>query len=72
VLANLEGGEFDERGRPRLAREGGAGAPAQLPLFGPTEDPLREQLRALDPERMTPVEALVELERLHRLASESR
>jgi DNA mismatch repair protein MutS len=72
VLANLEGGEFDERGRPRLAREGGAGAPAQLPLFGSAEDPLRERLRSLDPERMTPVEALIELERLHRLASESR
>jgi DNA mismatch repair protein MutS len=72
VLANLEGGEFDERGRPRLAREGGAPAPAQLPLFGEAEDPLRARLRALDPDRMTPLEALLELDRLRRLAKDSR
>jgi DNA mismatch repair protein MutS len=72
VLANLEGGEFDERGRPRLARDRSAPTAAQLPLFGDAEDPLRARIRALAPDQMTPVEALVELDRLHRLAKEPR
>lgn len=73
VLRNLEGGEFDERGVPRLAQGASTNAePAQLGLFAPPPDPLREALRQLEPERMTPIEALVELERLKRLlASES-
>jgi DNA mismatch repair protein MutS len=69
VLRNLEGGEFDERGIPRLAQGAGAPSqPAQLGLFAPPPDPLREALRALEPERMTPIEALVELDRLKRAA----
>jgi DNA mismatch repair protein MutS len=70
VLANLEGGEFDERGEPRLARSAGEGAPTQLGLFPAQADPLREALHALEPERMTPLEALVELARLRGLAGE--
>ncbi len=69
VLGNLEGGEFDERGVPRLAHGAGATAqPAQLGLFAPPPDPLREALRRIEPERMTPLEALVELARLKRSA----
>jgi DNA mismatch repair protein MutS len=72
VLRNLEGGEFDERGLPRLARAPGSvsGAPAQLGLFAaePEPDPLREALAGLEPERMTPLDALLELDRLKRLA----
>jgi hypothetical protein len=67
----LEGGEFDERGKPRLAREGGAGAPSQLGLFEPVQaDPVRERLRDLELERMTPIEGMVELSRLKGLAEE--
>jgi DNA mismatch repair protein MutS len=70
ILRNLEGGELDEQGRPRLAGE--AGQPAgQLGLFGagaPARDPGEAEalagLRALDPERITPLEALAELARL--------
>ena len=69
ILANLEGGEFDDRGTPRLAREAGD-APAQLQLFSGAPDPLRTALRALDTDGMTPLEALVELERLRRLAEQ--
>ena len=69
ILANLEGGEFDDRGAPRLAREAGE-APGQLPLFQSGSDPLRSALRALDTDRMTPLDALVELERLRGLAEE--
>jgi hypothetical protein len=70
VLVNLEGGEFDERGRPRLARPASEGAPTQLGLFQPPEDAVRAAIRTLDPETMTPIEALVELERLRKLAEE--
>jgi DNA mismatch repair protein MutS len=70
VLANLEGGEFDERGRPRLARTASASAPAQLALFAAAPHPALERLRQLEPERMTPLEALVELDRLKRLGED--
>ena len=71
VLRNLEGGEFDERGVPRLARApGGAGEPAQLGLFAPEPDPLAAALAALELEQMTPLDALVALDRLKRLAGD--
>jgi DNA mismatch repair protein MutS len=70
VLRNLEGGELDEQGRPRLA--GGSGDPGgQLGLFAsgaPPPDPREQEvlaaLRAIDPERTTPFEALAALARL--------
>ncbi len=68
VLANLEGGEFDAQGRPRLAREPGAAVPEQLRLFDPAPDPLRGALRDLEVDGMTPLEALVELARLRAIA----
>jgi DNA mismatch repair protein MutS len=73
ILRNLEGGELDEQGRPRLAGAAGA-ARAQLPLFTAQATPRdgRElealaALRALDPERTTPFEALALLARLRAL-----
>ncbi len=71
ILANLEGGEFDERGEPRLARGAGEGVPAQLGLFEAPSDPLRDTLKRLDPEHLTPVEAIVELDRLKKMIEES-
>jgi DNA mismatch repair protein MutS len=70
ILRNLEGGELDEQGRPRLA--GGTGDPGgQLGLFAagpPPRDPREQEvlaaLRELDPERTTPLEALAVLARL--------
>ncbi|MGI9592343.1 MAG: DNA mismatch repair protein MutS, partial [Myxococcota bacterium] len=69
ILGNLEGEEFDARGLPRLA--GSEASPAQdeeldqLGLFGgtgaepdPEERRALDALRALDPERTTPFEAL--------------
>ncbi|HKE13085.1 MAG TPA: DNA mismatch repair protein MutS, partial [Myxococcota bacterium] len=87
VLANLEGGELDAEGRPRLShrpgsqdaappkeleREGG-NPESQLGLFGdaaeaePADLVLRAtlaELRALDLERTTPLEALALLARV--------
>ncbi len=64
VLANLENSELDAVGRPVLARSRRR-APVQvipqLDLFGtcdPGPDPLVVELAGLDPERMTPIDAL--------------
>ena len=71
ILHNLESEELGEDGRPRLAEHGKAeGRSArsdepQLALFGtgpprdPAEAEVLDELRALDPDRITPVEALV-------------
>jgi len=75
VLRNLESGELDARGRPRLAESAGSGAAAepaspaaQLGLFGggptPDEAEALAALRAADLERTTPLEALALLARL--------
>ncbi|MFO7601393.1 MAG: DNA mismatch repair protein MutS [Candidatus Desulfacyla sp.] len=65
ILNNLEKTEADETGRPRLARhrasESGEGDMVQLALFGSGDREMREWIRALDIEAMTPVEALVAL-----------
>src|SRR4030067_297058 len=75
ILLNLEKGEFSPEGMPRLAqikKESGQGSgvrgqlEAQLPLFAP-RDTLREELRAIDANNMTPLQALAKLEELKRL-----
>jgi hypothetical protein len=77
ILANLEGGELDARGRPRLARgavEEGAGQLALALGSGALQTGAESQalaaLRSLDVERTTPLEALVELGRLRRELTE--
>jgi DNA mismatch repair protein MutS len=71
ILRNLEGGELDERGAPRLARHADAEARGsdQLALFAgpgasPAEREVLAELRRLDPERTTPLEALAALARV--------
>ena len=71
ILRNLEKGEFEEGGMPRLA--GGRKAPPkkpspQLSLFAPMDDELRVRLRSLDIETLTPLEALNLLAQLKRMA----
>jgi DNA mismatch repair protein MutS len=53
--------------RPRSTR-----SRAQLSLFQPPEHPVVARLRAVDPERMTPLEALNLLAELHRAADPDR
>ncbi|MEK6684199.1 MAG: DNA mismatch repair protein MutS [Nitrospirota bacterium] len=75
ILANLENGEFNECGQPRLAstadRPSAAAATgtdanntAQSNLFNPAIHPVIEELRKMDVDRLTPLEAL---NRLHEL-----
>jgi len=68
ILDNLEGTETDEAGRPRMAHknlsEEGRENMVQLDLFGSVDRKLRERITDLDINSMTPVEALVELNKL--------
>jgi len=63
ILNNLEKGEFDEVGMPKIAR-GRRATPrheAQLSLFVDGEDILAGELKLLDISNMTPLEALQKL-----------
>jgi DNA mismatch repair protein MutS len=66
ILRNLEKGEFDEIGMPRIAR--GQNVPrrgqAQLSLFVESEDEILGELRRIDISTLTPLEALNKLSEL--------
>ena len=73
VLANLEQGELDETGAPRLAhgkKEGGEHGTNQLNLFGVREGELYRELHAMDPSRVTPLEAIELLYRWKKMMKE--
>ena len=67
VLGNLELDAEDEVGRPRLARDR-SGTPApltgQLSLFGDKTRFLKDELMGIDPDQLTPLEALTILAEL--------
>ncbi len=67
ILKNLESSELDEIGMPKIAkgerRESGL-RPTQMNLFQAQEDPLRKELRRIDIENITPIEALMKLNEL--------
>jgi DNA mismatch repair protein MutS len=69
ILRNLERTEFDREGRPRLARSEQA-PPAepgrQLALFAGAEESVLEDLRRLDLEHLTPLQALALLDELRK------
>jgi DNA mismatch repair protein MutS len=61
VLANLETGELDEKGMPRLARSKerrGEHDRDQLNLFGVRDGQLYRELLSLNPDQLTPLEAI--------------
>jgi DNA mismatch repair protein MutS len=66
ILANLEQGELDANGMPRLARgrNKGIAQARQMDLFTPSERRALDELRTVDPDRLTPIEALNLLSRL--------
>jgi hypothetical protein len=63
VLANLERGQADDVGRPHLARNRARPAPpaGQLQMFASPRDAVIRELLALDPDTMTPLQAMVVL-----------
>jgi DNA mismatch repair protein MutS len=60
LLHNIEKGEFNSDGRPRIApgKKTKAKHPGQLDLFTPEEDPIRKKIRQIEPDGLTPIEAL--------------
>lgn len=64
ILANLELGEFDESGQPRLAHRADArGGAGQFGLFTAPERRVLNELKAVEVDRLTPIEALNTLAR---------
>ncbi len=71
LLRNIEAGEFDRYGTPRIAGTGKEQhRPSQLTLFEPSVHPVVERLQALDPDRLSPLEALTLLYELKGLAGQ--
>ena len=61
ILENMETGEFDDLGMPKIARpkkEAVNKNPGQLSLFASPEDLIMRELKDLDPMNMTPLDAL--------------
>ena len=69
ILHNLERNELTDNGQPRLALDGQPAGGAQLGLFAGADDRLRDELAAIDVDRLAPVEAL---NRLHELVTRAR
>lgn len=69
ILSNLESGELDARGLPKIAKQKNSyfKTPAQLTLFN-EQDPLRSELRKIEIEKLTPLEAIYILDKLKRKA----
>jgi DNA mismatch repair protein MutS len=73
ILSNLEKGEIDDLGRPRLARSKEAQnsqSTSQMNLFGWHNQGLIKRIRELDISSMTPLDALVELDRIKKYTDE--
>lgn len=73
VLSNLEKAEFDEHGRPAAAgkdirSDAGLEQDMQLRIFGRADAGLAAEIRALDLDAMTPIEALNKLLELKKKA----
>lgn len=74
VLFNLEQSEFDEVGVPKISRsEKNAGTPlsGQLRLFPESENPLIQKIRQIDPNELSPKEALELLFELTKIMKDS-
>jgi DNA mismatch repair protein MutS len=73
ILSNLEKGEIDDLGRPRLARSKqtqNSQSTSQMNLFGWHNEGLIKRIRELDTSSMTPLDALVELDRIKKYTDE--
>jgi DNA mismatch repair protein MutS len=80
ILKNIENGEFDHFGKPRIAastrqqrqKRGSAAVkqPNQLSLFTPGSDPVRDKLATIKPDTLAPLDALNVLYELKKLSEE--
>ena len=70
ILAQLEEGSYDSSGKPRLARSGKK-SQEQLSLFAhPETHPAVEELRKLEIDKLTPIDALNKLNDLKKKVEE--
>jgi DNA mismatch repair protein MutS len=76
ILKNIETGEFNHQGEPRIAasqkktvrkKEAAGSHPSQLSLFGGGPDPIRDKLKKVKPDDLSPLEALNLLYELKKL-----
>ncbi len=76
ILKNIETGEFDYHGEPRIAasqkktsrkKEVAVSHPSQMSLFGGGPDPIRDKLKKVKPDDLSPIEALNLLYELKKL-----
>jgi len=74
ILAQLEEEHLDLDGRARIANRPTAPRPAQIQmsLFGPSDHPLLDEIRALDLNHTTPIDALARLQRWQEQLAEER
>jgi DNA mismatch repair protein MutS len=67
ILGNLERTEFDREGRPRLAHaDEPVAAGRQLPLFSGPDQAVLAELRRVDVDGLTPLQALALLAEIKR------
>jgi DNA mismatch repair protein MutS len=61
ILAQLESEHLDDTGRPKIASRGKKRphGDLQLTLFGPAHHPLLDEIKAVDPDRLSPLDALL-------------
>ncbi len=75
VLFNLEQSEFDEVGLPKISRSenniNNSSAPSQLGLFREPENPLIQKISQIDPNDMSPKQALEILFELSKILKEN-
>ncbi|MCW5207765.1 hypothetical protein VU11_03705, partial [Desulfobulbus sp. US2] len=60
ILTNIEQGEFTATGEPTITvsvRERKQEPYCQMSLFPPKEDPVRDRLKEIDPDELTPRQA---------------
>jgi DNA mismatch repair protein MutS len=73
ILANLEANELSPNRMPKLAQKhaGRDSDKNQISLFSKTEDsPVEKELKNIEPDRMTPLDALIKLSELKKLLNE--
>jgi len=75
LLKNIESGELNAKGQPRIAATAGNGpveksGPSQLALFSPFHDPVRKRLKEVFPDNLAPLDALKILYELKSLEDE--
>ena len=61
LLHNIEKGELNQYGKPNIAQSvivEESGHPCQLSLFAASTDPVYQKLDGVEPDRLTPIEAL--------------